>query len=61
MLCHKTYEKALHAWTETEASRICKMYGICKVKVCCHIAIFLIKLLIGLIIEFLMEHLSLTA
>ena len=35
LVCHEIYEKALHAWTEAEASRICKAYGICKVKVCC--------------------------
>jgi hypothetical protein len=31
--CKETYEKAVHARTEAEATRICKTYGICKVKV----------------------------
>ena len=35
LVCHEIYEKALHTWTEAEASRICKAYSICKVKVCC--------------------------
>src|SRR6266446_7412453 len=32
--CKETYEEALCAQTEAEATRICKAYGICKVKVC---------------------------
>ena len=34
ILCREAYEMAMSAWTEAEATHICKAQGICNVKVC---------------------------